>query len=57
MGIHVFVVPLRDQKGNLYPGLEVGDCGPKIGVNGIDNGWILFKKYEVPYESLLDNFS
>ena len=41
-GIHVFLVDLRDSKGNLLPGLQVGDCGEKLGVNGIDNGWILF---------------
>lgn len=56
-GIHVFVVKLRDDKGNLLSGMEVGDCGHKLGGNGIDNGWILFKGHEIPYSGLLDKFS
>jgi len=51
------LVPLRDSKGNLLSGIEIGDCGHKIGLNGIDNGWIIFKRFEVPYDSLLDKFS
>ena len=56
-GIHVFVVPIRDIKGEILPGIHLGDCGPKMGMNGIDNGGVLFRKVKVPYDSLLDKFS
>ena len=30
-GIHVFVVDIRDNKGKMLPGINVGDCGHKMG--------------------------
>jgi acyl-CoA oxidase len=56
-GIHVFLIDIRDNKQNLKPGIELGDCGPKLGLNGIDNGWCLFKHFKVPYDCLLDKYS
>lgn len=38
-------------------GVIIGDCGPKNGLNGIDNGFLIFKNLEVPLHSLLDKFS
>ncbi|CAH2086048.1 unnamed protein product [Euphydryas editha] len=54
-GLHGFVVPIRDPNTlETYPGLIVGDMGEKIGVNGIDNGFIMFNKYRIPRENLLN---
>ncbi|CAH1130846.1 unnamed protein product [Ceutorhynchus assimilis] len=54
-GLHCFVVPVRDPKTLLaYPGIIVGDMGEKIGLNGIDNGFLLFNNYEIPRENLLN---
>jgi hypothetical protein len=39
-GVHAFICQLRDDKGNVCPGLRIADCGHKIGLNGIDNGRI-----------------
>ena len=36
------------------PGLTVGDIGEKIGLDGIDNGFLIFHNYRVPRENLLD---
>ncbi|KAL0842446.1 hypothetical protein ABMA28_014544 [Loxostege sticticalis] len=54
-GLHGFIVPIRDPKTlETYPGLIVGDMGEKIGVHGIDNGFVMFNQYRIPRESLLN---
>lgn len=30
-GVHAFIVPLRDDAGGLWPGVEIHDCGYKVG--------------------------
>jgi len=39
------------------PGVVIGDCGEKNGLQGIDNGFLQFNYYRVPYDSLLDKLS
>ncbi|GIL60959.1 hypothetical protein Vafri_15757 [Volvox africanus] len=56
-GVHAFVVPLRDESGNTLPGVEIRDCGYKVGLNGIDNGAIRFTHVRVPRVNLLDRFA
>ena len=56
-GVHGFLVKLRDDDGNLLPGIIVGDCGVKMGNNGVDNGWSMFRSMKVPLDSLLNQFS
>lgn len=56
-GVHSFLVPIRDKKGSPLPGVTLGDFGHKIGVNGIDNGFMLFTNYKVPYECLLNKYN
>ena len=57
-GVHTYVVPIRDpDTHDLLPGVLVGDCGPKMGLNGIDNGFISFDKYRIPKENQLDRLS
>ncbi|KAI5641646.1 acyl-CoA oxidase domain-containing protein [Phthorimaea operculella] len=54
-GLHTFVVPIRDPQTLLpFPGVTVGDLGEKIGLNGVDNGWVMFNNYHLPKEALLD---
>ncbi|XP_060800506.1 peroxisomal acyl-coenzyme A oxidase 3 [Amyelois transitella] len=54
-GLHGFLVPIRNPDTlETYPGLIVGDMGEKIGVNGIDNGFIMFNQYRIPRENLLN---
>lgn len=57
-GVHGFLVQIRDRRNHLLmPGIQVGDCGPKVGLDGIDNGWLLYKNVRVPYDALLNKFS
>ncbi|XP_066246785.1 peroxisomal acyl-coenzyme A oxidase 3-like [Euwallacea similis] len=54
-GLHIFVVPIRDPVTMLpYFGVTVGDMGEKMGLNGIDNGFVIFKNYRIPQEYLLN---
>jgi acyl-CoA oxidase len=56
-GVHALVVPIRDEDGVLLPGIRIEDNGPKVGLNGIDNGRIWFDQVRVPRENLLDRFA
>jgi acyl-CoA oxidase len=55
-GVHAFLVPLRDDEGQLLPGIHIEDCGRKAGLNGIDNGRIGFDQVRIPRDNLLDRF-
>src|SRR5438477_2258021 len=37
-GVHTLLVPIRDDRGRLCPGIRIEDCGHKAGLNGVDNG-------------------
>ena len=56
-GVNAFVVPLRDTNGNVLEGVTIGDCGHKMGLNGVDNGTISFNQVEIPKENMLDRFA
>lgn len=54
-GLHGFLIPIRDPRTlQPYPGVLVGDIGEKIGLHGIDNGFVLFSNYRIPRENLLN---
>lgn len=53
-GVHVFIVQLRDMETHApMRGITVGDCGAKMGRDGIDNGWIRFDHVRIPREQML----
>lgn len=57
-GVHGFLVQIRDPETHkVLPGLTIGDCGDKLGAQGIDNGWIMFDKYRIPKVSLLNKYA
>lgn len=54
-GLHGFIIPIRDPQTLIaYPGVLVGDIGEKSGLNGIDNGFVVFTNYRIPRENLLN---
>ena len=56
-GVHCLLVPIRDEAGTALPGVTLSDCGPKLGLNGVDNGRIVFDNVRVPREALLDRYA
>ncbi|RED26780.1 acyl-coenzyme A oxidase [Flavobacterium cutihirudinis] len=56
-GVNAFVVPLRHPDGNVLKGVTIGDCGHKMGLNGVDNGTISFDNVVIPKENMLDRFA
>ena len=56
-GPHVFVVRIRDDSGRVATGVRIEDNGPKMGLNGVDNGRIWFDDVRVPLDNLLDRYA
>ncbi|MBA0885320.1 acyl-CoA dehydrogenase family protein [Flavobacterium undicola] len=56
-GVNAFVVPLRDENAVVLKGITIGDCGHKMGLNGVDNGTIRFDQVVIPKENMLDRFA
>ncbi|RKT68409.1 acyl-coenzyme A oxidase [Saccharothrix variisporea] len=55
-GVHALLVQIRDADGNPVPGVRIEDCGPKAGLNGVDNGRLTFDHVRVPRANLLDRY-
>jgi acyl-CoA oxidase len=55
-GIHAFLVPIRDENHSPMPGVTIGDCGDKVGLHGVDNGFIKFSNVRIPRVNLLNRF-
>src|SRR5829696_6966698 len=55
-GVHAFLVPIRDG-GRVLDGVRIEDCGPKMGLNGVDNGRLWFDGVRVPRTALLNQFA
>lgn len=56
-GINVFIVRLRYPDGTIPDGIRIADCGPKAGLNGVDNGRIWFTHHRVPRDNMLSGLS
>ncbi|MEM9077247.1 MAG: acyl-CoA dehydrogenase [Bacteroidota bacterium] len=55
-GVHAILVPLRNEKHEVFDGITIEDNGYKIGLNGVDNGKIWFNQVRVPRANLLDKY-
>jgi acyl-CoA oxidase len=57
-GPHPFVLQVRDMKTHQpLEGIHIGDVGPKVGYNTMDNGFMLFNNYKVPHDAMLARYS
>ncbi|MFP4088945.1 MAG: acyl-CoA dehydrogenase [Cyclobacteriaceae bacterium] len=56
-GVNAFIVPLRNQKGELLPGIRIEDNGHKMGLNGVDNGRIWFDQVKINRDAMLDRYA
>ncbi|HTE60561.1 MAG TPA: acyl-CoA dehydrogenase family protein, partial [Solirubrobacteraceae bacterium] len=56
-GVHALLVPIRDDDERVLPGVAIEDCGPKLGLDGVDNGRIAFDHVRVPRDALLDRYA
>ncbi|TYZ65531.1 hypothetical protein PybrP1_004989, partial [[Pythium] brassicae (nom. inval.)] len=52
-GVHNFMVQLRDlETHEPRPGCTMGDIGPKIGFNNVDNGYCKFDRVRIPRDQM-----
>lgn len=57
-GIQAFLVQLRSVNDHQpLDGIELGDIGPKVGFNAIDNGFLALHHVRIPRENMLMRFS
>lgn len=56
-GVNAFVVPIRNEDGSPVPGVEIIDCGDKLGMQGVDNGGLRFRQVRIPRSFHLNKLS
>ncbi|KAE8887675.1 Acyl-coenzyme A oxidase 2 [Phytophthora fragariae] len=57
-GVQSFIVPLRDvETHEPLPGVTIGDMGSKMGLQGVDNGWIQFDHVRIPRANMLRRYA
>jgi len=58
VGVQAFLVQIRSLENHMpMKGIEIGDIGPKVGFNSIDNGYCSFDHVRIPRENMLMRFA
>ncbi|XP_026758676.2 probable peroxisomal acyl-coenzyme A oxidase 1 [Galleria mellonella] len=53
-GIHSFIVQVRDEETHLpLPGVKIGEIGPKLGLNAVNNGFLGLNNVRIPRTQML----
>ncbi|XP_060825331.1 probable peroxisomal acyl-coenzyme A oxidase 1 [Bombus pascuorum] len=53
-GVHLFIVQLRDvETHEPLKGIIIGEIGTKLGMNGVNNGFLGFRNFRIPRENML----
>ncbi|CAH2208771.1 jg26519, partial [Pararge aegeria aegeria] len=53
-GIQPFMVQIRDEETHMpLPGVKVGEIGPKLGFNTVNNGFLGFDNVRIPRDRML----
>ncbi len=42
-GVHAFIVPLRDEESQCFPGVEIKDCGYKVKIRPVQSMQFLYQ--------------
>ena len=56
-GFHGFMVQLRDDRGRMMPGVEVGEIGPKVNGKHANIGYARFTRVRVPRFNLFARYA
>lgn len=57
-GIQMFLVQLRDAETHMpLPGIEIGDIGNKLGLKGLNNGFLGFKNVRIPRMQMMMRYA
>ncbi|OWZ15351.1 Peroxisomal acyl-coenzyme A oxidase 1 [Phytophthora megakarya] len=57
-GVQAFIVPLRSTEDHMpLSGIEMGDIGPKVGFNSLDNGYAVFQNVRIPRRNMLMKYA
>ena len=57
-GVHAFFVQLRSLEDHKpLPGIEIGDIGPKMGYQAVDNGYLRFNQFRIPRFNMLARYA
>jgi len=55
-GPHAFMVQVRDENHRPLPGIELGDCGPKLGDPANDTGFMRLENVRIPRDMMFSKF-
>ncbi|XP_067631928.1 acyl-coenzyme A oxidase 1-like [Eurosta solidaginis] len=54
LGVHLFLLQVRDEETHApLPGIDIGDIGKKIGMLGVNNGYLGLKNVRIPRMNML----
>ena len=56
-GINCFIVQIRDKDMKPSKGVMIEDMGVKMGLNGVDNGRLMFNHVRIPRENMLNKIN